>query len=81
LVNAAMRIGQARHGQRHPTILREALGLARLVVSGLLTESSVAQVLRNAGNDIGKSPDEVDAIVAWAMAHSTSATLPGLDRQ
>jgi hypothetical protein len=81
LTNAAVRVRQAGVGQRHPTILREARGLARFVAAGLLTESSVAEVLRTSGQDVGKPADEVDAIVAWAIAHPSGATLPELDQQ
>jgi hypothetical protein len=81
LTNAAVRVRQAGVGQRHPTILREARGLARFVAAGLLTESSVAGVLRNSGQDVGKPADEIDAIVAWAMVHPSGAILPELDRQ
>lgn len=80
LTNAAVRVRHAGVGQRHPTILREARGLARFVAAGLLTESSVAEVLRNSGEDVGKPADEIDAIVEWAMAHPSSANLPELDR-
>jgi hypothetical protein len=81
LTNAAIRIGQAHVGQRHSTILREARGLARLVAAGLLTGSNVAEVLRNSGQDVGTPAGEIDAIIAWAMAHPYSANLPELDRQ
>jgi hypothetical protein len=81
LTNAAVRVRRAGIGQRHPTILREARGLARFVAAGLLTQSSIAEVLRNSGEDVGKPASEIDAIVAWAMAHPSSATFPELDRQ
>jgi hypothetical protein len=81
LTNAAVRIRQAGVGQRHPTILREARGLARFVAAGLLTKSNIAEVLHISGQDVGKPVDEIDAIVAWAMVHPSVATLPELDWQ
>jgi hypothetical protein len=79
LTNAAVRIRLAGVGQRHPTILREARGLARFVAAGLLTESSIAEVLRSSGQDTGKPEEEIDAIIAWAMEHPSTATLLELD--
>ena len=79
LTNAAVRIRQAGVGQRHPTILREARGLARFVAAGLLTESTIAEVLRSSGQDTGKPEEEIDSIIAWAMEHPSAATLPELD--
>jgi hypothetical protein len=81
LTNAAVRIRQACVGQRHPTILREARGLARLVAAGLLTESSIAEVLRNSGQVTGMPEEEIDSIIAWAMLHLSTATLPEPDRR
>jgi hypothetical protein len=79
LTNAAVRIRQAGVGQRHPTILREARGLARFVAAGLLTESTISDVLRSSGQDTGKPEEEIDAIIAWAMEHPSGATLPEHD--
>jgi hypothetical protein len=81
LTNAAVRIRQACVGQRHPTILREARGLARLVTAGLLTESAIAEVLRSSGQDTGMPEEEIDSIIAWAMLHLSTATLPEPDRR
>ena len=81
LTNAAVRIRLAGVGQRHPTILREARSLAHFVAAGLLTESTVAEVLRSSGQDAGKPEDEIASIVAWAMEHPSTATLPKLDRR
>jgi hypothetical protein len=78
LTNAAVRIRQAGVGQRHPTILREARGLARFVAAGLLTESTIAEVLRSSGQYTGKPEEEIDSIIAWAMEHPSVATLPEL---
>ena len=81
LTNAAVRIRQAGVGQRHPTILREARGLARFVAAGLLTESTIAEVLRSSGQDTGKPKNEIDAIITWAIEHPSAAILPELDRR
>jgi hypothetical protein len=79
LTNAAVRIRQAGVGQRHPTILRAARSLTRFVAAGLLTESSIAEVLRSSGQDTGKPEEEIDAIIAWAMEHPSGPTLPEHD--
>jgi hypothetical protein len=79
LSNAAARIRQTGEGQRHATILKEARSLARLVGAGLLTDSDMSNVLRGAGRDIGKPEDEIDSIVAWAMAHPSTMALRGGD--
>ena len=51
------------------------------VAAGLLTENSLAVVLRSSGQDVGKPEEEIDAIIAWAMEHPSTATLPELDRR
>jgi hypothetical protein len=79
LTNAAVRIRQAGVGKRHPTILREARSLARFVGAGLLTESSIAEVLRSSGQDIGMPEEEIGAIIAWAMEHPSAVTIPEHD--
>ena len=76
LVNAAMRVRQASIGQRHPTILGAARGLARFIDAGLLDKGNVVRVLRDAGQDIDKPADEIDSIIEWAMAHPSVAALP-----
>jgi len=81
LTNAAVRIRQAGVGQRHPTILHEARGLARFVAAGLLTESTIVEVLQGSGQETGKPEEEIDAIIAWAMAHPRAPPLPELDKQ
>ena len=81
LTNAAVRIRQAGVGQRHPTILREARGSEHFVAAGLLTESTIAAVLRSSGQDTGKPQNEIDAIITWAIEHPSAAILPELDRR
>lgn len=72
---AAIRGGD---GGRHLIALREAMGLARLVRAGLITEGQVERVL-HAGFDVpgrGTAPDEAAGIVAWAMRHARDGALP-----
>jgi hypothetical protein len=76
LTNAASRIQQAPDGQRHTMIMREARGLARLVEAGWLSEIDVSTVLHGAGAVSGLEDREIEAMVAWALAHPGTATLP-----
>lgn len=65
-------------GGRHVTALREAMGLARLVRAGLITEGQLERVI-SAGFDVpgrGTAPDEAADIVAWAMQHGRDGALP-----
>lgn len=62
--------------KRHPTILAEARGLARLVRAGMLAESDMRNALHAAAADRDKSRDEVDSILAWAMANPSNAAVP-----
>jgi hypothetical protein len=57
---------------RHPTIVQEARGLARLVDAGLLTGETVANAIHEAARAIGKDDEsEIDKILEWAAQHST----------
>jgi hypothetical protein len=76
LNNAAVRVQSAPVGQRHGRILREAVGLARFIAAGLLSTRDVTDTLRGAGANAGKPTDEIDSIVAWAIDHPSSASLP-----
>ncbi|MCW3476331.1 hypothetical protein [Limobrevibacterium gyesilva] len=76
LTNAAARVYRAAEGRRHDTLLSEAIGLARFVAAGLLTESEVAETLRGAGEHVGKPGEECEQIVAWAIAHPSNRPLP-----
>lgn len=76
LRNAASRVRSAGIGTRHEQILREARGLARFVGAGLLTEGAVTDALVGAGSDAGKPVNEIESVIAWALAHPSGASLP-----
>jgi hypothetical protein len=76
LASAATRVRMAGIGNRHPTILNEARGLARFIKAGLLTEHAVTVTLIGAGEDNDKPRDEIEAIITWALDHPSSTTLP-----
>jgi hypothetical protein len=76
LTRAACRIQQAPDGQRHTTIMHEALDLARLVAARVLSEPDFSTVLHEAGARVGLGDREIGSIVAWALAHPGAATLP-----
>jgi hypothetical protein len=76
LRNAAARVVRAGIGSRHDTILSEARNLARFVAAGLLAEGEVLATLAGAGEHAGKPREECQAIVAWAFAHPSVASLP-----
>jgi hypothetical protein len=48
----------------------------RSVAAGLLSEADISTVLHGAGADAGLDDREVGSMVAWAVAHPSSATLP-----
>ena len=72
LVAATARVARAPDGLRHPTLLAEARGLARLVTQGLLAERSVAEALAGAAAMSGLPAEEAAAAIAWAMTHPRS---------
>jgi glycerol-3-phosphate O-acyltransferase len=57
-------------------MLREARGLARFVKAGLLAESAIRSAIAGAAEQAGKSVDEADAVITWALDHPSAATLP-----
>lgn len=63
---------------RHPLAVREALGMARLIRAGLLTEAEVVRTFNDAlavaGRDAPKN--EAEKLVAWALAHADDRRLP-----
>lgn len=69
LVGAARRILSA--DKRHPCILGEARGLARLVFAGVLSEPDMRRTLHAAAACRGKPADEVEAVIAWALDNSS----------
>lgn len=79
LVRAAVRISTTQHPGRHPMIVGETARLARFVGPGLLTESVIAEVVREAARMAGKNDaGEVGAAIAWGLANPWNAgPLPG----
>jgi hypothetical protein len=77
LKRAVSHIRAQTDGTRHHTALVEALGLARLVRAGLLTENEVARAVGGALVDVGKTQQEGADIVRWAVGQSAaSGSLP-----
>lgn len=77
LTRAISTITSRGEGDRHPTALAEAWGLARLVKAGLLTESEVTRAIDGALCQAGKPRGEGAAIAAWAIRQrGDSGTLP-----
>jgi hypothetical protein len=75
LRRAANRIAGA--DRRHPAILSEACGLARLVHAGLLTKSAMKSVLWQAAQKAGKVDEsETDRLVEYGMDHAETTPLP-----
>ncbi len=73
LTRAVGRVARAPEGARHPTILAEAWGLARLVNARLLGEGDVRRALLAAAECCGVPPKEAEAVVAWALGHRPDA--------
>jgi hypothetical protein len=73
LAAATARVARAPDGQRHPTLLGEARGLARLVSRRLLTEQTVTAALVGAAAMAGLPAAEATATIAWALARTRSA--------
>ena len=76
LTNATCRVATAPVNARHYSIVAEARGLARFVAARLLTEGEVRRALSGAAELAGKTSDEADAVVTWALAHPSDAALP-----
>jgi hypothetical protein len=62
--------------KRHPVILAEARGLARLVRGGLLPEADMRQAIHAAAAERDKPADEIDAVIGWALLHPANGSLP-----
>ena len=78
LERAAGRIATAPDGTRHRSLFSEASGLARLVDGGLLGEADMRAVLASAARHAGKTDEnEVEACIAWGLAHPASGAVPG----
>jgi hypothetical protein len=71
LTRACSNISRQGEGSRHPTAVSEALGLARLVNAGLLTQAEVTRAVDGALRQAGKPTGEGTAIVAWALSRRT----------
>lgn len=68
LARAAARVAGCGEGDRHPTAVSEAWGLAKLVARGMLSADDVARTLDGALQRAGKPPGEGAKIAAWAVA-------------
>lgn len=57
---------------RHPLAVVEALGMARLIRAGLLTEAEVQRAFADALDVPGRraARDEAEKLVAWGLAHA-----------
>ena len=79
LARATASVARALVDERHRTAKREAWGLARLVNAGLLTEGEVSRAIGAALKHAGKTAEEGEALVRWAVAHRTDGgTLPAV---
>ena len=75
LIRAAGNIISA--GKRHPVIVRECAGLARLVHAGLLSEGELRAVVTGAAMRAGKEDArEINSCIAWGLAHPSAGKLP-----
>ncbi|MBP0445018.1 hypothetical protein J8J14_09520 [Roseomonas sp. SSH11] len=68
LTAATVKVASAPVDSRHPTAVAEAWSLARLVNAGLLTEGEVKSALGWALERAGKTREEAEKIVTWAVA-------------
>jgi len=73
LIKATSRVAQAAVNSRHCTMVAEARGLSRLIGAGLLTVAEVKHALGRAAETAGKTADEAEAVLEWALAHPSSA--------
>ena len=77
LTLATVKVASAPIDSRHPTAVAEAWGLARLVHAGLLTEGEVKAALGWAIERAGKTREEAEKIVEWAVSQrADSGNLP-----
>jgi len=76
LRGAVARVATAPVDSRHPTCLAQSMSLARLVDAGLLARSDVEAAMTAAIVQAGKTAEEGAKIVAWALAHPSTAPLP-----
>ena len=79
LVHAADRIIRAE--KRHPTIIAECCGLARLVHAGMLAESELRAVIERAAAAAGKDDaEEISSCIAWGLARPSEGRVPEIAR-
>ena len=63
--------------KRHPTIISECRGLARLVSAGLLLESDLRAVVLKAAEAAGKDDEEeINRCIAWGLANPSNGAVP-----
>lgn len=75
LVRAADRIMHA--DRRHPVIIAECRGLARLVHVGLLAESELRAVVERAALASGKNDaSEIASCITWGLDHPSQSKVP-----
>jgi len=75
LVRAADRTMRA--DKRHPVVISECCGLARLVDAGMLAESELREVVERAARAAGKDDaDEIASCIAWGLAHPSEGRVP-----
>jgi hypothetical protein len=76
LVRAADRIMHAE--RRHPVIVSECRGLARLVHAGLLAEAELRSVVARAALAAGKDDAvEIGSCITWGLTHPSEGAIPG----
>ena len=79
LVRASDRIMHSE--KRHPTIISECRGLARLVAAGLLPVSDLHAVVMAAARAAGKDDEEeISKCIAWGLAHPGDGLVPEVNR-
>jgi hypothetical protein len=75
LTRAAANIASA--DSRHPCIIEECRGLARLVHAGLLTKSAFRAVVTEAARCAGKEDEaEIESCIAWGLANPGTGKTP-----
>lgn len=75
LTRAAANIATAE--KRHPRIIAECRGLARLVHAGLLTESALRAIVMEAARRAGKQDEtEIASCIAWGLANPSTGKIP-----
>ena len=76
LRGATARLTRASEGSRHSTMISEARSLARFIDHRLLTLAEVQSALGGAAEQCGKTREEAEAVIAWALEHPSASLLP-----